>query len=279
MTQMSRLPWPTANETNAIRVPSGDHTGSKSCCVVEAVRLASARVATSIVNRSDVPFSQQRSNTSLLPSGDQDGFASISELVVDPHDTGPVGEHQVELGEPAVAVRDERDAGPVGRPHGRPVGGARRLCRQLLATRAVRLGDEDPEGLAGLRSGRVDDLRAVRRPRGIPLGNRGRGQPGASAPRCVHDEQVRAARDAGPPHVRDPVARGRPRRLQLGRAGGGRQVLGAGARGVDGEQVGFAVPIRAEHEHTVARTPRGRLGGRLGRAEPDEHDERDARKG
>ena len=82
MTQMSRLPWPTANETNAIRVPSGDQTGSKSCCVVEAVRLASARVATSIVNRSDVPFSQQRSNTSLLPSGDQDGFASISELVV-----------------------------------------------------------------------------------------------------------------------------------------------------------------------------------------------------
>jgi hypothetical protein len=46
------------------------------------VRFASARVATSIVSRSEVPFSQQRSNSSLVPSGDHDGFASIDELVV-----------------------------------------------------------------------------------------------------------------------------------------------------------------------------------------------------
>ena len=81
MTQMSMLPWPTSNAANAIRVPSGDQVGSNSWPAV-AVRFTSARVATSIVNRSDVPFSQHRSNTSLVPSGDQDGLASISELVV-----------------------------------------------------------------------------------------------------------------------------------------------------------------------------------------------------
>ena len=63
-------------------MPSGDQMGSKSCCVVEGVTGSSARVATSIVNRSEVPFSQHRSNTSLVPSGDHDGFASISELFV-----------------------------------------------------------------------------------------------------------------------------------------------------------------------------------------------------
>ena len=65
-----------------MRVPSGDHEGSNSCDDADAVTPTSARVVTSIVNRSDVPFSQHRSNTTLVPSGDHDGLASINAFVV-----------------------------------------------------------------------------------------------------------------------------------------------------------------------------------------------------
>ena len=191
------------------------------------------------------------------------------------NDTGPVGEHQVELGEPAVTVRDERDTAPVGRPHGRPVGGTRRLRRQLLTPRTVGPGDEDPEGLARLRSNRVDDLGAVRRPGRIAFGNRGRGQPGAPAPRRVHHEQVRAAGAAGPPHVRDPVAHRRPRRLQLGGAGAGRDRGDRRRGGIEGEHVRLAVAVGPEDQVPVARGPPGRLRARLTSAEPEDHGERD----
>ena len=131
MTQMAGAGPPRTRRTRPASA-SGNHTGSNSCCVVEAVRLASARVATSIVNRSDVPFSQQRSNTSLLPVGRPRRVRVDERVVREAHDTAPVREHEIELGESTIPVRDERDAGPVGRPHGGPVGGARRLCRRVV---------------------------------------------------------------------------------------------------------------------------------------------------